>query len=378
MLPTIQIFRKLLHQYPELSGEEQQTSQRVKHFIQTHYPTQILDQLGGHGLAAIYTFGEVGPTIFIRCELDALPIQEPNTFPHQSKNKGISHKCGHDGHMAIVAGLIFWLKEQAFTNGKVVLLFQPAEETGKGAYQLLQDQRFRNLQPDYFFALHNLPGYPLHTIITKSNSFSASVQSMAIHFTGKEAHASEPENGLHPALAIAQIIQSVNQLNQPDLQSDDFGLVTLVHTNIGSKAYGISPGTGELHYTIRAWTDEHRQYLEEQIAVLIAKVCQQYQLQHTIHYLEYFPATQNDPFCNDLIHQVATNHDFVVERRPIPLKFGEDFGWFSKEYPVAMFGLGAGVDTPALHHATYDFPDELIPAGIRMFGGLIKSILSTA
>ena len=376
MLPTIQAFRKLLHQYPELSGKEQQTAQRVKEFIQTHNPTQILEQLGGHGLASIYTFGNSGPTIVIRCELDALPISESNTFTHQSKINGVAHKCGHDGHMAIVAGLIFWIQKQTFNNGRIVLLFQPAEETGKGAYQILQDQRFSDLQPDYFFALHNLPGYPLHTIITKSNSFSASVQSMAIHFTGKEAHASEPENGLHPALAIAQIIQSVDQLNQPDLQSDDFGLITLVHTNIGSKAYGISPGTGELHYTIRAWTDEQRQYLEEQIEAIIANACQQYQLQHTIHYLEYFPATQNDPFCNDLIHQVAANHQFVVEKRPIPLKFGEDFGWFSKESQVAMFGLGAGEKTPALHHATYDFPDELIPTGIQMFGGIIASLLN--
>ena len=199
---------------------------------------------------------------------------------------------------------------------------------------------------------------------------------MAIKFQGKEAHASEPENGINPALAIATIIQQIHQLNQPDVYAQNFGLTTLVHSNIGTKAYGISPGCGELHYTIRAWTDERRLQLEEQIETIVNAISQQHQLTPSLEYLEYFPATHNHSACYDLIRQAAKANGLVIEERSIPLKFGEDFGWFSKEYQVGMFGLGAGMDTPALHHATYDFPDELIETGIRMFGEIIAHLLN--
>ena len=162
MISIIKNLRKELHQYPEVSGKEVNTAKRIKAFIEKHHPTEIIENIGGNGLAVVYEFGKQGKTIVIRCELDALPIEEKNDFEHRSTIKGVSHKCGHDGHMAIVAGLIFWLKEQLFTKGKVVLLFQPAEETGQGAYKVLQDKRFQELKADYVFALHNIPKEPLH------------------------------------------------------------------------------------------------------------------------------------------------------------------------------------------------------------------------
>lgn len=133
ILPAIIELRKELHRYPELSGVEVETAKRIRQFVEAHHPTKIIENIGGNGLAVIYEFPKAGTTITIRCELDALPIQEINHFYHQSTAAGISHKCGHDSHMAIVAGLVFWLKEQAFQSGKIVLLFQPAEETGQGS-----------------------------------------------------------------------------------------------------------------------------------------------------------------------------------------------------------------------------------------------------
>ena len=109
MISEVIKLRKKLHQFPELSGLEFNTAQRIKSFINTHYPTKIIENIGGNGLAVIYEFSKDGPVVAIRCELDALPIQELNQFEYRSTQKGISHKCGHDGHMAIVSGLIFWL-----------------------------------------------------------------------------------------------------------------------------------------------------------------------------------------------------------------------------------------------------------------------------
>src|SRR5687767_11645364 len=124
--------RKYIHQHPELSGFEEQTARQIIEFISTHHPAKIIDSIGGHGFVAIYEFGE-GPVILFRSELDALPIEEANEFEHRSIYKGVSHKCGHDGHMAILSGLIFRIKEMPFKKGKIILLFQPAEENGQGA-----------------------------------------------------------------------------------------------------------------------------------------------------------------------------------------------------------------------------------------------------
>ncbi len=225
MLKKIEDLRKELHSHPELSGKEVQTAIRIKKFVEENNNTEIITGLGGNGLAVKYTFSDEGPVVMIRCELDALPIDEPNSFNHRSTTAGVSHKCGHDGHMAIVAGISSFINEQGFDRGSLILLFQPAEETGKGAAAILKDPKFETLQPDYVFALHNIPGEPLNSIITVQHLFSPAVQSIAIYLTGKKSHASEPENGINPALAIAEIINELSRLNVADVDKKDFARI---------------------------------------------------------------------------------------------------------------------------------------------------------
>ena len=368
--------RRTLHQYPELSGCEVNTAQRIKDFILKHHPTDIIENVGrGTGLAVLYTFGDDGPTIAIRCELDALPIDEPNELNYRSIYPGISHKCGHDGHMAIVAGLIFWLKEQSFKTGKVILLFQPAEETGKGGEAVLKDEKFMALGPDFLFALHNIPDYPLHSIIAMDKGFSAEVQSLAIRLSGKESHAAEPENGINPTLAISEIIAALNTLNNNDPNDAEFAVFTPVHILMGQPAYGISPANGELHYTIRTWSSAQMDILVAEIKKEVATISETHLLDYSIDWFEHFPASANNHICNEHIIAAAKINNFEIIERPYPFKFGEDFGWFSKEYKTAMFGLGSGINTPALHHADYDFPEEIIDTGMKMFASIIKGIL---
>lgn len=375
MLPLINQLRKDIHQHPELSGGEAQTARRIEAFIREHYDTEILTGLGGHGLAAVYTFSTDGPTVVIRCELDALPIEEANGFGHRSVHPGVSHKCGHDGHMAIVAGLAPWLRKQHFKKGRVVLLFQPSEETGRGADAVLKDDRFRKLAPKYVFALHNLPGEERGTIIVKDGVFTATVQSVAVHLQGKVAHASEPENGINPAHAMAQITNGLATLAQPDIRQQDFALLTPVYSQLGEKAYGISAGSGELHYTLRTWSEERMQELKNDLLSLAETVCKQYRLQWSTQWFDYFPAVVNHPECSRLIEEVGVANNLPLVQRTTPFKFGDDFGWFSKEYTTALFGLGAGTDMPALHHNDYDFPDVISETGIRMFSGIISRLL---
>ena len=367
--------RKELHKNPELSSFEFETSNRIRKFVEKHNPSSIIENVGETGLAVIYKYKKKGKSITIRCELDALPIQEDNQFSHQSKTEGVSHKCGHDGHMAIVSGLIFWIKNQSFESGKIILLFQPAEETGKGAYQIIKDKKFKELQTDYYFALHNIPKEPLHSIILIEKGFSAEVQSLIIKVKGKESHAAEPENGINPAVGISDIIRIMSELSVNYPEDENFTVLTPVHINMGQKSYGISPAKGELHYTLRTWSNEKMLILKTQIEAVLKKTCRIHKLEYEVEWLEYFPASNNNITCNNYIEKAAQENKFKIIKRPYPFKFGEDFGWFSKKYKTAMFGLGAGIDTPALHNADYDFPDEIIETGISMFKSIISNIM---
>jgi len=375
MLEKIKALRKELHQHPELSGEEIETAHRIKKFLTNYSPAKVIEGIGGHGLAAIYSFGGDGPVIMIRCELDALPIEESNLFEYRSVVEGVSHKCGHDGHMAMVAGLIFWIKEQTFRHGKIILLFQPAEETGKGARAVIEDPKFKELKPDYVFALHNIPGEPLNTIIRLQNNFSSTVLSLGILLKGKESHASEPENGINPALVISEIISRFDLLNVIEPEKTNFALLTPVHIKMGQIAYGVSAGSAELHYTIRTRDEGEMEKLKSVINQFLNKVCSQNNLKFETGWFDYFPASVNDPYCNELILKAAEANHFITKEESLPYKFGEDFGWYSKKHKSAMFGLGSGVNSPALHNPDYDFPEEIIPTGMAMFTAIIEQIL---
>lgn len=375
-LEKLKLLRKELHRYPELSGHETETARRIKKSIEKCHNIKIIENIGGNGLAVITEFSNSGPTIVIRCELDALPIEEVNDFEYHSVNKGISHKCGHDGHMAIVAGLVSWLDQQDFKNGKVISLFQPAEETGEGAPNVLNDNRFSELNPDYIFALHNIPHQPIHSIITLNGNFSSTVQSVSIELKGKESHSAEPEHGVNPALCMAELIERFNGLNNNDPAKEDFRLCVPIYSSMGVKSYGISAGFGEIHYTLRTKSIEKMERLKKDVDRILSEVCPKHKLPHKAKWFEYFPAVVNDGFCNQVIKEAAKAYNYDIISKNIPFRFGEDFGWFSEKYKAAMFGIGAGLQSPALHQADYDFPDEIIETGMNMFKGIIESILT--
>jgi amidohydrolase len=368
-------FRRYLHQHPELSGQEKGTSQKIIEFITPFNPIKIIRDIGGHGVAIVYEFSKEGSTIMIRCELDALPIEEKNNFYYCSKNQNVSHKCGHDGHMIILCGLAQKLQNCDFKSGKVVLLFQPAEENGQGAKAVLEDPRFHEIKPEYVFALHNLPGLPMHSIYQVKGQFTPTVQSLAIKLGGKTAHAAEPENGINPALAISELIQAFKKLEIPNPNDLDFKLITPIHISMGQKDYGLSAGKGELHFTIRCWSVEKMNNLVSECYAQLEKICNSHHLTYETDWFDYFPTVMNSDFCNQYISEAAKKMNLSIIHPTHGCKFGEDFGFFTQHYSGAMFGLGAGKKTSALHHDDYDFPDELIETGVDMFWGILKEML---
>ncbi len=366
--------RRELHSQPELSGAEVRTAARLRDFLASCGPTEIIEGIGGCGLAAIFAFNNPGPTLLVRCELDALPIQEVNDFEHRSKVDGVSHKCGHDGHMAIVAALAQNLSESPPPSGRVVLLFQPAEEIGAGAAAVLNDEKFTRLKIDCAIALHNLPGAPKHGIVCRTGSFSAAVKTAIIALRGKTSHAGEPELGLNPAAAIADIIRQTRALERP-ADGEDFTLVTPVHISMGEKAHGISAGEGEMRFTLRAWDNARLAAAEDAVRTIVNKAAEAHSLQYSIDWTDHFAATNNNADSVQLVKRAAEHLGLSYTDKAEAFRWGEDFGLFTERFAGAMFGLGAGEDTPPLHNAAYDFPDELIPTGAGMFRSVIDQLL---
>lgn len=368
-------FRKQLHKFPELSGKENLTANRVIDFARRFHHAKIITKLGGEGVAIVFEGKETGKTVLIRCDLDALPIQEVNEFDYTSVYQNVSHKCGHDGHMAIVSGLVPLLVDEKIAKGKVVLLFQPAEETGEGANRVLQDPKFAGILPDYVFALHNLPGFPVHEIVVKENVFAFSSRGLIIKLKGNSSHAAEPEKGITPSLAVAELIQELTAL--PTMQIiKDFSLVTIIHAMIGERAFGTTPGYAELMATLRSKNEDDMRNIKKQATKLISSVALKHKLKYEIEWVEEFPATFNDPLCVNMIRSGALENQLSITEISEPFRWSEDFGHFTQKFKGAMFGIGAGTGHPELHHPDYDFPDEIIVPGTKMFYSIIKEVLN--
>ncbi len=364
------LFRQDLHRFPELSGQETQTQQRIRDFVGLLNPAAIVP-IGGTGLLVQYGTDDTGPVTLIRADIDALPIQEVNTIAYRSQHAGVSHLCGHDGHTAILVRLAASLNATPLAKGRVYLLFQPAEETGKGAEAVLHDPAFTDIQPNRVFALHNLPGFPEGTILSKPGSFTASVQSMIVSFTGRVSHAAEPEQGRNPAYVMSAFITQTHTLQQPDIQHDTFSLITPVYTTMGEKSYGVSAGYGEVHLTLRTKSSQRMDELIEQLHSLLDQLIADSGIGVETRYTDAFVANENDPAAFAQVRQCAQTLNFPFQEVSEPLRWGEDFGLFTQRFPGAMFGIGAGEDSPALHHNHYDFNDRLIEPAARMFRALI-------
>jgi amidohydrolase len=368
-------FRKMLHANPEVSGKEYNTAKSVAEFLKNCGPTKIIENIGETGIVAVFDSGKPGKLVMFRAELDALPIQEINTFSHKSNIDGVSHKCGHDGHTTVLLGLAKILSEQKPKTGKIFLLFQPAEEDGEGAKAVFSDPKFEALKPDYIFAFHNLPAYPLNQIVVKNNSFTAAVKSIIIKINGKTAHAAEPENGLNPALTIAEILQESAKFSNNDPNRNDFTLITPIHIEMGEIAYGISAGYGEIRLTIRTWNEETMEKLTADIINCVEKAAENHQMPITYSWTQEFYANQNDDEAIEIIKESATNLNFDIFERKFPFKWGEDFGLFTQHFKGAMFGIGSGEESPSLHNPDYDFPDEILPNAIQLFHKISLRIL---
>lgn len=374
MLDTIRV-RHQLHAHPEVSTQEAWTSAFIVEQLTKIGVPKIHTGFSQHSILAEIDGQKAGKTLLFRCELDALPIQEANDFAHRSTKNGVSHKCGHDGHAATMLAFAQKLMQHplpivsgsSINNGKILLFFQSAEETGEGAKAAIESGIFKQFPIDYAYSYHNIPSLPLGAIYCKTGIFTPSVESFCVTLLGKNCHASQPANGINPANAIAEFIQYMAQFHQPDKTQADYFVVTPIHMHMGEKNYGISAGHAEVGYTIRTWDSRVLELHKQKIVEKITTICEKESLEHHISWFESFKANNNHPEVYEQIKSAAAQNDFPFIEMAQPFDFGEDFGLFTDTYKGAMFGIGSGENCPALHTVDYDFPDDLIEIGSEMF-----------
>ncbi|MBW6489690.1 MAG: amidohydrolase [Lentimicrobium sp.] len=369
--------RHRLHKFPELSGNEIKSTAFIVELLRKCSPEVINTGKGGKGVWAIFDSGNPGPMVLFRAELDALPLFETTKLEHASVNKGVAHKCGHDGHAAILAGLAALVSENRPLKGKLVLLFQPAEETGMGAKSILADRAFRKLKPDFSFAMHNLPGYSSGSIIIRLGTFAAASRGMIISLKGMTSHASEPEKGHSPASVMSQLMADLPRIAGDSnlAKFSDFVLLTIVHANMGMPSFGISPADAVLMATLRAYLDEDMELMCSMAEIMVKNVSELSGLVYEIKYTEDFPATINQREPAEMVINAARTLGFELNNVVLPFRWSEDFAHFGAISKSVLFGIGAGEKQPPLHHPDYDFPDHIIPTAIDMWRTLYENLL---
>ena len=365
--------RQELHRYPELSGKERGTGKRIRFYLNRYRPSELFTAIGGEGMAAVYNAPEPGPTLLFRCDMDALPIDEAIRRPYSSTNPGVAHVCGHDGHMAIVSGLASKITLNPIKRGRVILFYQPEEENGQGAQKSIKRLKELNINPDYTFAIHNMPKHPLGSIVLAKHTFSSASKGLIIRLIGKESHAAYPEKGLNPAMAISEIIKGLNQLPSSKGYSE-YVLLTIIHVRIGEVAFGTSPGYGEIMVTLRSFADSDMNTLTQKAIDLARSIGTNHGLAVETAITDDFPSAVCDSELTAIVERIAKKQNRKAITLEKPNRWSEDFAHFTLRGPSIIFGLGVGVEVPELHSPDYDFPDEAIEHGIEMFDAIITHL----
>ncbi len=365
--------RHSLHKNPEISNCEYNTAVRIDAFMKKLNPDDIIS-LGSTGRAYIYDSGVQGRTVMFRAELDAVHADDTCNKDYCSVNKGVAHSCGHDGHMAIVAAVAKKISAHRPQKGRVILLFQPAEEMEQGAFDIVNDINFTKIEPDYIFAIHNIPGYKKGLVIVKSGNFSAASKGMTIKLFGKTSHIAKPENGVSPANAVSDIIKQLDNVTYNNSRFNDSVMLTITHINMGEVTFNALPGYADIMVTMCAYDNSDMKALTKEAESIVYDITKRDNLSYSISYNEEIPATINSNTCTNMVINAAAESNSTVYTPEKPFKWSEDFAYYTEKFSGCMFGIGAGVNQPDLHNTDYDFPDDIIDNGVNMFFNIYKSL----
>lgn len=368
-LERVTELRNRLHAIAEPSGAEHRTRALLHGFFQRHRAAWCGTEHAGGSLSWMLRGREPGPTLVLRCELDGVPL--PGDTPGSPVAR---HRCGHDGHMAMLAGLGLLLLRRPPKRGRVVLLFQAAEENGEGALKVVGDGGFRALQPDLILALHNLPRRPMGQVVLRSGSMCCASRGLEIDLFGRPAHAAQPELGRSPAPVLARLIEVIGQMQAG---SDDGGpvcMATLVGARLGERHFGTTPDRALLWVTLRTDADAAMDDLCATIAHKVADLAARHELRFQCHWRDVFPAVVNDAAGCELVRAAACAAGLPSEELTAPFRWSEDFAHYARAGRAVLAGIGSGAHCAPLHDRDYLFPDALLPTGVKLLAGVIAEL----
>lgn len=358
--------RHELHQHPELSLREKWTREHLTAWLEGHTSLRVICL--ERGILAIKepAHSSTNEAIAFRADYDALPIEERGDLPYHSLNSGVSHKCGHDGHSTALCGLALAL-ENVSVDRRIVLVFQGAEEIGQGGEACAAELAKYNVNEIYAF--HNRSGYPENAVVIKKGVTQCASEGLTISFMGKASHASAPEEGVNPAAAVAELVLKMGRLSQAAWEG--LVMVTVVHVNVGNPDFGISPAEGLVSVTLRAEIEKEMKEAEEILVHTATELAAKHGLKISTKRQDVFPETVNDERCAGKVAAAARKLGLRIIETEEVWRASEDFGYYTKKFPGAIFYIGNGEEYPALHTVEYDFNDRILETALNMFQALI-------
>lgn len=365
-------WRRHLHRHPELGFECHETAAFVVDRLKEFGITQIEEGIATSGVVAVIEGRGEGPTIGLRADMDALAISESTGAEYASETQGVMHACGHDGHMTMLLGAAKYLTETRNFSGRVALIFQPAEEGPGGAQVMVRDGIMDRYDIGEVYALHTLPGAKAGGMYTSAGPVMAAVDTFHIDITGRGGHAAWPHETRDPVVAACGMVQAIQTIvSRNHYALDDLVLsVTQIHTG---SAENIVPETAYVNGTIRTFDKGVKAMVWRRLKEIVAGQAAAFDVRADLRIDEGYPATVNDAakteFAVDVAKEVAVDGE-VSDARPREMG-AEDFAYMLEERPGAYLFLGQG-EGPGLHHAGFDFNDEVAPVGASFFARLVE------
>ena len=382
--PNIAAIRRDIHAHPELCFEEIRTADLVAEKL-TEWGIPIHRGMGKTGVVGILKNGSSDRAIGLRADMDALPMQEFNQFAHASQHAGKMHACGHDGHVAMLLAAAQHLSKHKNFDGTVYFIFQPAEEGGGGAREMIRDGLFEKFPMQAVYGMHNWPGLAQGQFALSAGPVMASSNEFKITIHGKGCHAALPHNGIDPVLVACQMVQAFQTIISRNKKPVDAGVisVTMIHTG---EATNVVPDHCELQGTVRTFSIEVLDMIEQRMRDVAEHTCAAFGATCTFEFERNYPPTINHPaeasFAREVMASIV-GADNVTQQEPT--MGAEDFSYMLQATPGAycFIGNGDGVHREmghgegpcTLHNPNYDFNDALIPLGGTYWVKLVEATL---
>lgn len=370
-LPEVVRFRHERHGAPELTWQEKETSSAVVAALSKIPQLEVKTNVGRLGIVATLKGKADGPTVALRADMDALPLEEKTGLPYASRNAGTMHACGHDGHMAGLLGSAIVLSRlQSQLSGTVKFFFQPAEEGGAGARAMCDDGALKGV--DAIFGLHGWPELPLGTIYIKEGPFMAAHAEVHVTVRGKGCHAAMPHLGTDQILAAAKFIEAVQSLRSRSFSPVEPFLLTLASIH-GGHATNVIPDEVKLTGTMRTLTPTAQRFATGEMEKIARGVGEASGTTIEVKITPEYPAVINHPGATRYLQTVAGKvlGEAGVKTMPSPVMTAEDFSFFLERAPGSFFFLGLGDGRaggyPSLHSSKFDFNDQGLPIAMRLF-----------